>query len=396
MKTTPSLRLACLATLSVCAGASAQAQPDPNYYYLGLGVGQSQSQLDEGATTRSATGSNSGTNLTSQDQQGAPYKVFGGYQFSRMFALEAGYFNLGKFGYTAAAPGGALSGQYQVEGVNIDLLGTAPMSDKWSLIGRVGAQYASTDSSFAGSGALSPLVTSANRSDTNWKLGIGLQYDVSPGLQIRGEAERYRINDGLDNHGDVNMFSLSLVFPLGRASRVRSTPAAYLAPEPVAAAAPAPIAPVAPVASAVAPPPAAVVQPLSAPIAPAKRRVQLSADSHFGFGKPDLSASGKGELDAFVKDARAITFSTVTVEGNTDRLGSEAFNQKLSEDRANAVKSYLEGAPEMAGMAINASGKGKSDPVTMPGDCVGTKATKALVACLAPDRRVDVDVVGVQ
>jgi OOP family OmpA-OmpF porin len=394
MKTTLSLRLVCLATLSVCAGASAQAQPDPSYYYFGLGAGQSQSQLDENATTRSATGTSSSISLTSQDQRGAPYKVFGGYQFSRMFALEAGYFNLGKFGYSATAPGGALSGQYEVEGVNVDLIGTAPLSDKWSLIGRVGAQYASTDNNFAGSGTLSPLVTSSNRRDTNWKLGIGLQYDISPGMQIRGEAERYRINDGLDNHGDVNTFSMSLVFPLGRSSRVRSTPAAYLAPAPVAAAVP--MAPVAPVASAVVPPPVAVIQPLSAPIAPAKRRVQLSADSHFGFGKPDLSAAGKGELDAFAKEASTVTFSTVTVEGNTDRLGTQAFNQKLSEERATAVKVYLEGAPEMAGMAINASGKGESNPVTLAGDCVGTKATKALVACLAPDRRVDVEVVGVQ
>jgi OOP family OmpA-OmpF porin len=394
MKTTASLRLVCLATLSVCAGASAQAQPDPSYYYFGLGAGQSQSQLDENATTRSATGTSSSISLTSQDQRGAPYKVFGGYQFSRMFALEAGYFNLGKFGYSATAPGGALSGQYEVEGVNVDLIGTAPLSDKWSLIGRVGAQYASTDNNFAGSGTLSPLVTSSNRRDTNWKLGIGLQYDISPGMQIRGEAERYRINDGLDNHGDVNTFSMSLVFPLGRSSRVRSTPAAYLAPAPVATAVP--MAPVAPVASAVVPPPVAVIQPLSAPIAPAKRRVQLSADSHFGFGKPDLSAAGKGELDAFAKEASTVTFSTVTVEGNTDRLGTEAFNQKLSEERATAVKVYLEGAPEMAGMAINVSGKGESNPVTLAGDCVGTKATKALVACLAPDRRVDVEVVGVQ
>lgn len=396
MKTTSYLRLVCLAALSVCAAASAQAQPSPSYYYFGLGAGQSQSQFDESATTRSVTGAASSIDLTSQDQRGAPYKVFGGYQFSRMFALEAGYFNLGKFGYTASTPGGALSGEYQIEGVNIDLLGTAPLSDKWSLLGRIGAQYANTDSSFSGSGTLAPLVTSSNRRETDWKLGIGLQYDVSPGLQIRGEAERYRINDGFDNHGDVNVFSLSMVFPLGRATRARSTPVAYVAPAPQVAAEPMRTVPVAPVARAVVPPPAAVVQPLSAPIAPVKRRVQLSADSHFGFGKPDLSAAGKGELDAFTQDARSVTFSNVTVEGNTDRLGTEAFNQKLSEERANAVKVYLQAAPEMAGMTINASGKGESNPVTLAGDCVGTKATKALVACLAPDRRVDVEVVGVQ
>ena len=57
------------------------------------------------------------------------------------------------------------------------------------------------------------------------KVGVGLQYELSRSLFLRGEAERYRINDALDNRGDVDLFSLSLVMPIGRAARERPMPA---------------------------------------------------------------------------------------------------------------------------------------------------------------------------
>ncbi|MCY1370438.1 Outer membrane protein A [compost metagenome] len=84
----------------------------------------------------------------------------------------------------------------------------------------------------------------------------------------------------------------------------------------------------------------------------------------------------------------------MTVEGHTDRLGSDSYNQKLSEERATAVKNYLVTSGKLDGSKISAVGKGETMPVTKPGDCKGTKRTAALVACLQPDRRVDVEVTG--
>jgi OOP family OmpA-OmpF porin len=216
-------------------------------------------------------------------------------------------------------------------------------------------------------------------------VGVGLQYDINPSMQLRGEAERYRINDAFDNRGDINVFSLSLVFPIGRrAAMPVATPAAYVAP--VAPPEPAPM----PVAQAE--PPVAV-----GPMAPPPpTRVQLSADSLFGFDKAVIAPDGKTALDSFAKSTEGVKFDAITVEGHADRLGSSAYNDKLSRERAEAVKSYLATTPQLQNATITASGKGESSPITKPGDCVGNKPTKKLIACLQPDRRVDVEMTGVR
>ena len=67
---------------------------------------------------------------------------------------------------------------------------------------------------------------------------------------------------------------------------------------------------------------------------------------------------------------------------------------KLSQRRADAVKTYLAESAGIPADKISANGKDGSDPVTKPGDCTGTKATKKLIACLQPDRRVEIEVSG--
>lgn len=120
----------------------------------------------------------------------------------------------------------------------------------------------------------------------------------------------------------------------------------------------------------------------------------LSAESLFSFDRSELSASGREALDRFVRDMGGLAFDTVTVEGHTDRLGSDGYNQKLSQARAEAVKSYLAGPGGLAASRINTVGKGESSPVTRAGDCRGNAASAALIACLQPDRRVEIEVTG--
>jgi OOP family OmpA-OmpF porin len=379
-------RLACLSTLAAAMAGSVHAQ-DTSYPYFGLSAGQSHSQLNAADTTNSLLGAGKNATLQWQEQQDTAYKLFGGYQFNRNIAIEAGYFNLGKFTFHNTAPGGALDGTYEVEGLNLDLIGTLPISERFSAFGRLGAQYANTRDAFTGTGTLAPGLGSSSKRDTNLKVGVGLQYDLTPSMQLRGEAERYRINDGFDNRGDVNVFSLSLVFPVGRkaASPVPvATPAVYVAPMVQPEPAPMPVVQ--------APPPVVVV-----PVAPPPpTRVQLSADSMFGFDKAVLGPDGKSILDSFAKSTEGVKFDSITVEGNADRLGSAAYNQRLSQQRAEAVKSYLGSTPQLQSANISASGKGESNPMTKPGECVGSKPTKALIACLQPDRRVDVEMSGVK
>jgi OmpA-OmpF porin, OOP family len=73
----------------------------------------------------------------------------------------------------------------------------------------------------------------------------------------------------------------------------------------------------------------------------------------------------------------------VMVTGHTDRIGSEAYNQKLSEQRANEVKKYIV-SQGIDASRLQAVGKGESEPVA---DCKGIRGDK-LVECLAPNRRV--------
>ena len=118
-----------------------------------------------------------------------------------------------------------------------------------------------------------------------------------------------------------------------------------------------------------------------------------SADSLFDFGKSTVKPAGKKALDKFAADLRGADFDVITVTGYTDRIGSHKYNMKLSTRRAEAVKAYLVESAGIPAGKIEAKGVDGANPVTKPGECKGKKATKKLISCLAPDRRVEVEVV---
>jgi OOP family OmpA-OmpF porin len=93
-----------------------------------------------------------------------------------------------------------------------------------------------------------------------------------------------------------------------------------------------------------------------------------------------------------VRQLEGATFDTIIATGHTDRFGSNAYNQKLSERRAHAVKDYLV-SKKVQASRIDAEGKGEMQPMTKAGDCRGARSTN-VVACLQPDRRVDVEMKG--
>lgn len=365
------LRPLALVTLASLLAVPAMAQ-EGGYAYGGLSVGQSRARIDDERITANLLGAGLATRSMSLDESGTAFKLFGGYQFNPNWALEGGYFNLGKFGYTSSTvPAGTLHGQIKLQGLNLDVVGTLPLSDRFSLIGRAGLQYADARDSFTGTGAVQVLSPNPSKRGTNYKLGVGLQYEVNPSFIVRGEAERYRINDAVGNRGDINVFSVTLVFPLGR------TPAP--APRPMTVSGPAPAQ-------------AAVVPAAPAPAPPALRQTTFSADSLFGFDQSTLRPEGLAALEKFTTELRAGSFEQIRVEGHTDRLGSPLYNQKLSLRRAEAVKGYLVQTGRIDPAKISTEGKGESEPATKPADCKGNAPTPALIACLQPDRRVEVEV----
>lgn len=139
------------------------------------------------------------------------------------------------------------------------------------------------------------------------------------------------------------------------------------------------------------PKPKPAAKPVLSKLVPQK--ISLSADALFDFDKAILKPAGKAKIDEMVRVLQGAKYDVILAIGHTDRIGSAAYNQKLSLRRAESVKRYLV-EKGIEAKRVYADGKGKTQPVTKPGDCKGTKASKALIACLQPDRRVDIEVTG--
>jgi OOP family OmpA-OmpF porin len=137
---------------------------------------------------------------------------------------------------------------------------------------------------------------------------------------------------------------------------------------------------------------AAAPAPAPAPAPAAPHRVTFSADALFDFDSANLKPQGIQSLNEFARGMQDIKYSEITVVGHADRIGSDQYNKALSLRRAKAVKAHLVSrgiGPER----IKGYGEGEANPVT-GNRCVGNKTTKALIDCLAPDRRVDIEVIG--
>lgn len=163
------------------------------------------------------------------------------------------------------------------------------------------------------------------------------------------------------------------------------TPAAAIAecdpdlvpkPAPVAAASPPPPPP-----AVRAPAPAPAQRP--APVAPMMEKVSLSAQTLFDFDKAVVKPGGAKRLDELVASLATLNLEVLIAIGHTDSIGSDAYNQKLSQRRADAVKAYLVGKgipPER----VTAQGKGEREPV----------ASNKTREGRAANRRVEIEVVG--
>jgi OOP family OmpA-OmpF porin len=124
-------------------------------------------------------------------------------------------------------------------------------------------------------------------------------------------------------------------------------------------------------------------------------KVSLSTDVLFEFNSANLRDGGKEKLDELAGRIQDANLEAIVATGHADRIGREAYNQKLSEARAQAVRDYLDG--KVATQNIEVAGKGESEPVTGAAcERMGAeqKRNRKLVECLQPDRRVEIEVFG--
>ena len=125
---------------------------------------------------------------------------------------------------------------------------------------------------------------------------------------------------------------------------------------------------------------------------PAAQKVTLAADALFDFNKADLRPEGKAKLDKLSGDIKGIKLEVIIAVGHADRFGTDAYNQKLSEKRAAAVKAYLVGKG-IEPNRVYTEGKGEKQPISKADQCKGSKSKK-VIECLQPDRRVEIEVIG--
>lgn len=135
------------------------------------------------------------------------------------------------------------------------------------------------------------------------------------------------------------------------------------------------------VAQAAAPAAAAATAP-AAPVAAASK-VTFAADAFFDFDKATLKPEGKAKLDEIASKVKNINLEVIVAVGHTDSVGTEAYNQKLSVRRAEAVKAYLV-SKGIDKSRVYTEGKGEAQPI----------ASNSTKAGRAKNRRVEIEVVG--
>lgn len=124
------------------------------------------------------------------------------------------------------------------------------------------------------------------------------------------------------------------------------------------------------------------------PPPPAPKRLRLAADAAFALDKSVLQAEGRASLDKLASEFRGRSIERINVIGHADRLGNEPHNRELSQARAQAVREHLV-ARQVPAQLISAESRGSREPLVQ---CTDKQPRQALVDCLAPNRRVDVEV----
>jgi len=201
-----------LASLMVGA-PQAFAQSTGKGFYLGASGGITRADIDVDAINQALINTGATSASTTADQSGTGFKAYVGYSFTPNISIEGGYFDLGKFTTNSTvSPTGTANTELKYKGFNVDVVGSFPLGDKFSMFGRLGVIQTSQDATISSTGSIVTLQPSASFDKTSWKAGIGADYVITGGLGVRAEFEVYNVPDGPDNTANVGLFSIGLLY----------------------------------------------------------------------------------------------------------------------------------------------------------------------------------------
>ena len=351
-----------LVVAGLAAASVAQAAPQENTFYAGVKAGQASFHDGIKANT-DATNPRSLDFGTGYNRNSVTYGVFGGYQILNRdnlgLAVELGYDDFGRVKFKEA---GKVAAKHTNHGAHLSFKGSYEVLNGLDVYGKAGVALVRSDYKFY------DVATGARDHEegrhslrTSGLFAVGAEYAVLPELAVRLEYQwltrvgKYRTQDSHNSSVDYNPWigsinaGVSYRFGQGAAPVVA-------APEVVS------------------------------------KTFNLNSDVTFAFGKANLKPQAQAALDGIYGEIAQVNNAKVAVAGYTDRIGSDAGNLKLSQRRADTVANYFV-AKGVSADAISATGYGKANPVT-GATCDQVKGRKALIACLAPDRRVEIAVNG--
>jgi OOP family OmpA-OmpF porin len=176
--------------LAILGMASAMAFAGPALaqdtgFYGGLSFGQSSADVDC-------------SGLPQCDDSDTAWRILGGYRFNRNLAVELGYTD---FGEVSAGDGGANNVTAEATAFELVAVGSLPLSNEFSVYGKIGMFRWDVDATGTG-----VFAGSESDSGTDVTFGVGVQYDFTRQLGLRGEWQRYSADE------DIDVISIGVVF----------------------------------------------------------------------------------------------------------------------------------------------------------------------------------------
>ncbi|PBI80448.1 hypothetical protein A9993_12225 [Rahnella victoriana] len=347
--------LLALIVVNAFASTAAIAAADTNTWYGGAKLGWSHYFDTNGDKDFSDNLDDASDFDFNSDNVGGG--VFGGYQIMPWLAVEAGYDYLGNM--QIHGNNGVAGSKMEAQGLQLSMKASYGFTENWDIYGRAGM--------------MAYRAESQNADRTKFETGvrplaaIGTEYAFNENWAGRMEYQ-WVSNVGNSNQigvsADVSSLTAGVVYRFGQNA---AAPVAAVAAVPVAAA-----------------------------VAAEPQRFNLKSDVMFGFNSAKLSPQGKDAVAELYNrpEIQASKGKMTTVIGYSDRLGSAAYNQELSAQRAQAVADELVRLG-MPAANMQADGRGSNNPVT-GNSCDSVTARNDLINCLAPDRRVVIEIDGQQ